>query len=1052
MRRHCLYFFVLLLMLFAFPFEVAAQSARTRLKLVFPFGEESGLNRVCLPEYVTEDGCCKDDPSLIYSYNGRKGCCQPPLTIVPYNADDVCCTSCGINTTRYGQTDAFPCGAGCCQNTSQIVPFNGKQSCCSFCNDIRLNQTDTDICGKCCQAGETITYYSASPYCCPSCNGPRTNQTDAMPCGQCCDTATHQLVYYSWTASSCCPNPPVGEIRYNQTDTNICGNFCSDTKYVNAFGSSTCCPSACASRMGQTNTNICGQCCSDIFSYSFPGIFNSTGGLTSTVSLTGCCVNDAYTQSLPNNLGTICCLPADHAYAYSSPYSYYENGMVGQRGVSVGCCSYSPITLPNGMGTACCSPDRPYFYMASYAMPDYYSNGQLKWNSSTTIGCCSYSPKSFIYSDMGTFCCSPTHTPYVFTYNKHSFRISYEHVTSGCCPYSVQQLSYSLGGYCCSPTEKAVAYASPFFQGEQETARYWSFSCCKSNVEIISIPGDIGDFCCNMDTSKPYAFLAGTHYNTVGSIYRKEWGYGCCHSLSSVYSISNGEGTYCCGKSAIPYVTERTKRFHPDGVTLSEEGMKYSCCSSNYITSFPNGRQSCCQYGGAAFSWSSIETSFQARSFSDRWYFQCCGNNQSKITFPGRDISMCCSSGRTPYFSINGTSYKESSFYAWQLDAACCSGSIYTKPYGELCCPSGQTPYELKLISSSVSNGENVLDGRLSIGCCSSPKSLSGGLGTFCCPNNNDFHFHQQKITGTGSLFGSYVLSCCTNSMVPQSLPYGLGTYCCPSGLDPLTNITNSFTSESSISYRTYSFNCCWSGTYAAPLPLSYGTTCCSSGRDAHAYPIQTNFSPDYNHLHFSKGCCLSGQTSKSLYGNLGTYCCSNDAYVYENFTNGNTRAGTKFYSVGCCATGETLRVLQHNMGTYCCSPGTEPYAIEDITSYASNGDVLAVSRSYGCCSSLQPLPNNWGNYCCSTGSTAYGYISVARYSSNGQALNSLNKLYSCCPAGTSPMSLVSNLGTYCCSPGKSPVTNFSSSAFSVDIGVGRYLYYYDRYTQVTCQ
>lgn len=985
-------------LLLLFSVSAVAQSHRPTVKMVFPFGEGHGKTSTCSADYQTSEGCCDEDPSLIYTWSGRKGCCRSPRGFVPYSGDNICCNLCSVGMTRYGQSAGTECGY-CCSAGRDFVASFGKTSCCASCLGPRNGQTAADICGTCCPSGEEGVSFSGE--------------------------------------SACCTEKPAGTVRWSQSVGNVCGQFCSTNKYVNSFGSQSCCPTACASRMQQTQTDLCGQCCSTTYEYMFP-MYNSDGTpMTGTGGISGCCINEAAPKSIDGDHGTICCLPADTPFMYLSGKMYHGNGNLQAELYHPACCSYAPQSLPNNMGTYCCSPGRSA-YAFLYNKNTYSQQMTDMSRESFNLGCCSTPPQSLSFN-LGTYCCPTGQSAYIqrsdssesYNYGYGAVSTSTTYYSAACCPGSVHTLPSSYGDICCSANEKFFFFSTLYYSSSSSDGLFTEYSttslsmgCCPNASPLISVDGNRGTFCCSSGFAYPYYgpnnLQKWMSYNSLGSLINSKL-YNCC-SYSAV-PLPDDLGMECCPTSAAAYFS--TTNYFSNG--NKTKGYWASCCEppSSVVSVGPGWGTRCCSPGlSLAYGYYASKIQYPTLEIlGETIAGGCCSSNTNIRTLSDNLGTICCSTGASDYlYSIAWNSYGEASvsYQAVSYFAGCCTAGVtpitLSDGQGTYCCDNGQTAYSYYRSIGFNPDG-TVGHANTSLQCCSatmSVLSLPNSWGTMCCSSQRDAFAHISEIGGAGYFSNGQVMGhyfstgCCNAGSVAQTLPFpASGTYCCPTGTSVYSYRTQKTSTNNSYVVRR---GCCTTGQASASLPFSLGTYCCPTGRDAYAFYSSTGYLEGY--------------------------------------------VGEQTPVMGCCAAGTTVQTLSSGLGTTCCPTGQNAYVFQTGVTYSvwngsTTGSIIGVNQSASCCSpaNLHSLPNNLGDICCPTAGDTYAYISIANYKADKPA-GKLTRAYGCCGAGQSLMSIQDDLGTFCCSAGKSPSYTFGSSFISSDYWGPEY----DRYTNITCQ
>lgn len=986
-----------------FAASVSAKKATTNIKLVFPFGlARPGTASQCPTKYSTENGCCSS-PNQIAYYNTRK----------------ICCNDCSDGATRYGQTNAEPCGQ-CCRSDKQVDWFNGNQVCCSGCNGIRYERTEQN------------------------------------KCGQCCDATTNAISSYGGS-QSCCPSMPANHHLMGQTTANICGSFCSASNYASFGGKVSCCTTTCKSRMLQTTDDVCGTCCSDEYAYISNYNYNNNWNYM----LSGCCVNDASSQALPFDVGTICCFPGDTAFTYSSR----DTTMIYHK---VGCCENVPQSIPN-IGTYCCSSNS---YAYGYVQTSYSSPlGPTKIDV-LSIGCCPYSVQS-ITNNSGTACCSPAEKPYLGPMIDYNFTAVYSDnqtvyfpvFNAQCCPFSIQRLSDPLGDVCCSNDRSAFYYkSSEFLTISNENAVTWKAGCCLSGKTPLSIPDGQGTFCCSESNANPYVSLPSRFidFDKNGNSVKTQRIYypRCCSSSYFSYSLPYDLGGICCNTGSA-FVYRGTDTINEDGGYNRTFGAE--CCSSanSSVYTLPgHSDQICCAKASSQFAfWSFYNSSERKITYSK----SCCSTNLSAISFPTGNGTFCCSQTATPFFGID---LQSKSFLFQQLDgsfsnpttggsATCCQtgNSIVSTSFGiDACCPPGGSVTAVYNDyygrECDINNWSECSRVRLNLSCCTNPTSLVSGMGTHCCPTGQSAYGWKVESnmsfgccaatsavktltsdkgtmccpTAAPSAYcTSTTCACCNYSVV--SLPYNLGETCCSStSAYPYAAISIARTyRETNISESLYWTGCCTQGNLQS-LPSGLGTICCPPANKVFAVESYTmaNDAAGYDDILYSTGCCATGTSFASIsysaeYGRKGTAgsCCSGQYERYmTTYSSINNAITFSFYS-GCCPTGTIsfqlpeYQTISYGNAVVCCSPTQKPYMTETNYSVDTYGGVRNRSLSYGCC-------NN--------GSYHHIKQSVPQGAAYGHAYSG-----GCCPTGTTEKTIEQGTGTFCCSTGQKPyVTDIS--------------------------
>lgn len=691
------------------------------------------------------------------------------------------------------------------------------------------------------------------------------------------------------TKQRCCfPLSPVGQQRWGQTESSVCGGYCapgSGVAYANGF--SSCCPNCSEVRAFHSGpANVCGTCCSKIPENC------GTAGVRVCESATG----SAYCSVDPDK-----CQPATD----------WIIGSAGEGGYA--CC---PNCTPGGSRydhtASSCGSCCPQWY----AGPSLCCSSGCGWITEITNGiasdtCCptgkpnalssvlTYGTKQFSIST----CCPAGNSLYAtvskINYVSVANSINYVNFSTGCCPYA--PVSVATGGtLCCSGQAYGVRLLSSVYSYSNKNANIaehvYSVGCCTTANPALHTVTE-GTICCPTGVDVQETKLKWNFWdeeNTGITSYDVR----CCTSSEKAFSVP--EDTYCCSKDYSAYALRVHSVKNAKGI--EQNSYSYGCCTaaSSILASIPQGTLCCPTSQAAAY------LTFENKLHTDKRYSaSCCPAGQSAISF---DLgTVCCSPGGAPFYTSAEV----------KLDVNDTEAAHYSYLAG--CCPTGQSVY--------------AYDDYYGYSDDSPPRFLLKHVTTGCCPTTDLFSL--PNIGPGGKTLGTI---CCSAGSSPtavkigefykagNTIEYTYGAYCCPAGY-----------SVRPIGARGDT-HCCWGplvaeGHYGSIYYHTDGVTL-------------TSFQ---NILDNTALVDPTGKTNHTSYEpNANVYCSTGlSGYfriTYRSRYDNSSRAEDR-WNVGCCTeTSPIAKTIQGGgWGTYCC-PANKSASL--IVSYTNNSRELWINPS----------------------------------------------------------------------------------------------------------
>lgn len=1034
-----------------------AEPAKTNIKLVFPFGGTAipkiPSGPICPTQYSTSDGCCSDNPGLIYTYSGKRGCCSLPRSLTTAEGVTGCCSDHCPTGTIYGKTSAAVCGH-CCSTAAgmEIVSYSGNQSCCSACTS-RIGQWTENVCGQCCGTGEVGSFswpYQIAPdggiifsqsyaQCCM----PGTKAASLPPAlsgTTCCQTGVSAYAYPTMTAYYY----PNGQISQNMQFMSGCCPFGTSLNSLNA-SAAVCC-----------SAGYSGYSSVFYFAYHPNGSF---AGNYTIGGMVYCCPTGSSVRPFSDtSMGTGCCQTGQDVYAFVDTLNYYSNSTLGLRRYSPGCCPTGTTSkiLADNMGTYCCSAgENAFYYKTNSASYSYDWSYTPTYINTYSVKCCPTGQSLYTVSVASRYPYSYQNDPQVdrftlsgiccSTNNLYSYKIRvqftsssspmHEDLMAGCCSNGqIHSLNDGLGTICCSTGQSpyaVVAQNNFHSNGSLDFAGYSAGCCTGSTHSILS-----GGVSCCPAGSPFYDYLAQVNYHSNGSVSRSFNSTSCCTTGQSAASLPYGLGTYCCSTGSSPYVLKSVSYY--DETTPAFLIYRTGCClTGQSALSIPNDNGTVCCSPTSSLAYYEERTLFNSLGVGVRsnYVAGCCAPANLK-SLPNNIGTVCCIPTSSAYAYESSVSYYSTgSKAAVSRAAGCCAMGYEAKSlpgdWGTYCCLTAQSVYGHEKTKVLFSDGQ-VSGTMRSVGCCTTTqeaKSLPGSLGTYCCATNQSAYAYPGYVWSSSV---SYYVGCCGTTQAAQTLPDDLGTYCCPTGQSAYASLLTS---------SSYTFGCCYNGTVPKSLGFSRGNYCCSSDVDAFNFLVhaQNSYTGTSAALNFSTGCCQTGETSHSLSFGIGTSCCSPGLshYTYRTDIQGYYSDGSPrgpMYSTSCCsAADDKITTLPFGMGTMGCPKNVDAVYYASIwESYHPNGNLeYHMGTNPTCCTYMAgkvatSLPDNRGTWCCSSGEPTFLYKQRVDFYINGQ-LRNVSHTPGCCPSGRVIKSVPGGLGTYCCPPNKSVSVSIAS-------------------------